>query len=59
LFANKICSSKEIQWWKGLHGASCSIDLAEKLENQLQKSVQQGAKIIVGGAREIAIFNPH
>jgi hypothetical protein len=39
-------------------GPLARLDLAEKLENQLQK-IKQGAKIIVEEHEKIAIFNPH
>jgi succinate-semialdehyde dehydrogenase/glutarate-semialdehyde dehydrogenase len=39
-------------------GPLARLDLAEKLENQLQNQLQQGAKIIVGGARELQ-FSTH
>ncbi|MBC7416825.1 MAG: aldehyde dehydrogenase family protein, partial [Pedobacter sp.] len=34
------------------------VDLAEELEKQLNKSVQQGAKILFGGKRDGAFFEP-
>ncbi|MGY3055403.1 succinate-semialdehyde dehydrogenase/glutarate-semialdehyde dehydrogenase [Pedobacter sp. UYEF25] len=34
------------------------VDLAEELEKQLNQSVQQGAKILVGGKRNGAFFEP-
>ncbi|MDP3680577.1 MAG: NAD-dependent succinate-semialdehyde dehydrogenase [Flavobacterium sp.] len=39
-------------------GPLARIDLAEKLANQLEKSLQQGAKLIVGGEREDCNFQP-
>ncbi|MFV8366086.1 NAD-dependent succinate-semialdehyde dehydrogenase [Flavobacterium sp. XS1P27] len=39
-------------------GPLARLDLAEKLANQLDKSLQQGAKLIVGGKRENCNFQP-
>ena len=39
-------------------GPLARLDLAEKLEYQLKKSLQQGAKLIVGGERENCNFQP-
>lgn len=39
-------------------GPMARVDLAEKLEEQLQQSVAKGAKILVGGKREKACFEP-
>lgn len=39
-------------------GPLARLDLAEKLTNQLEKSLQQGAKLIVGGEREHCNFQP-
>jgi succinate-semialdehyde dehydrogenase/glutarate-semialdehyde dehydrogenase len=39
-------------------GPLARLDLAEKLEGQLAKSLQQGAKLIVGGERENCNFQP-
>ena len=39
-------------------GPLARLDLAEKLSRQLEKSVQQGAKIVVGGERERSNFQP-
>jgi succinate-semialdehyde dehydrogenase/glutarate-semialdehyde dehydrogenase len=39
-------------------GPLARLDLAEKLANQLEKSLQQGAKLIVGGERENCNFQP-
>jgi succinate-semialdehyde dehydrogenase/glutarate-semialdehyde dehydrogenase len=39
-------------------GPLARLDLAEKLANQLEKSLQQGAKLIVGGEREDCNFQP-
>ena len=39
-------------------GSLARLDLAEKLSRQLEKSVQQGAKILVGGGRDICNFQP-
>lgn len=60
LFANKINLLKQGDPMKaGINmGPLARLDLADKLESQLQKSVQQGARIIVGGAREDCNFQP-
>lgn len=39
-------------------GPLARLDLAEKLSRQLEKSLQQGAKLVVGGAREDCNFQP-
>ena len=39
-------------------GPLARFDLAEKLATQLEKSLQQGAKLIVGGERENCNFKP-
>lgn len=39
-------------------GPLARIDLAEKLSYQLEKSLQQGAKVVVGGERENCNFKP-
>ena len=39
-------------------GPLARLDLAEKLSQQLSKSMQQGAKIVVGGEREECNFQP-
>lgn len=39
-------------------GPLARLDLAEKLEGQLTKSLQQGAKLLVGGERENCNFQP-
>ncbi len=39
-------------------GPLARLDLAEKLSAQLEKSLQQGAKLVVGGAREQCNFQP-
>jgi succinate-semialdehyde dehydrogenase/glutarate-semialdehyde dehydrogenase len=39
-------------------GPLARLDLAEKLATQLEKSLQQGAKLIVGGERENCNFQP-
>ena len=39
-------------------GPLARLDLAEKLSTQLEKSLQQGAKLIVGGERENCNFQP-
>ena len=39
-------------------GPLARLDLAEKLSDQLEKSIQQGAKLILGGDRENCNFQP-
>ncbi|TDE51020.1 NAD-dependent succinate-semialdehyde dehydrogenase [Flavobacterium sp. GT3P67] len=39
-------------------GPLARLDLAEKLANQLKKSLQQGAKLVLGGEREDCNFQP-
>ncbi|TRX11404.1 NAD-dependent succinate-semialdehyde dehydrogenase [Flavobacterium gawalongense] len=39
-------------------GPLARLDLAEKLSRQLEKSLQQGAKLVVGGVREDCNFQP-
>ena len=39
-------------------GPLARLDLAEKLSHQLEKSLQQGAKLILGGERENCNFQP-
>ena len=39
-------------------GPLARLDLAEKLEGQLVKSLQQGAKLLVGGERDNCNFQP-
>ena len=39
-------------------GPLARLDLAEKLSHQLEKSLQQGAKLVVGGERENCNFQP-
>jgi succinate-semialdehyde dehydrogenase/glutarate-semialdehyde dehydrogenase len=39
-------------------GPLARMDLAEKLSGQIEKSVQQGAKLILGGERENCNFQP-
>jgi succinate-semialdehyde dehydrogenase/glutarate-semialdehyde dehydrogenase len=60
LFTQKIKSLQQgnpLQ--KGINmGPLARLDLAEKLANQLEKSLQQGAKLIVGGEREDCNFQP-
>jgi succinate-semialdehyde dehydrogenase/glutarate-semialdehyde dehydrogenase len=60
LFANKINLLKQGDpMMEGINmGPLARLDLAEKLENQLQKISTTGAKIIVGGARENCNFQP-
>jgi succinate-semialdehyde dehydrogenase/glutarate-semialdehyde dehydrogenase len=60
LFAQKIKSLQQgnpLQ--EGINiGPLARLDLAEKLANQLEKSLQQGAKLILGGEREDCNFQP-
>lgn len=39
-------------------GSLARVDLAEELEAQVQKSIQMGAKLIVGGNRKEAFYEP-
>jgi succinate-semialdehyde dehydrogenase/glutarate-semialdehyde dehydrogenase len=39
-------------------GSLARVDLAEELENQVQKSIQMGAQLITGGKRYEAFFEP-
>src|SRR5690606_14056155 len=39
-------------------GPLARVDLAEELENQVNKSVEMGAKIITGGKRKDAFYEP-
>ena len=39
-------------------GSLARVDLAEELELQVQKSIQMGAKLIVGGNRKEAFYEP-
>ncbi|MFE3867904.1 NAD-dependent succinate-semialdehyde dehydrogenase [Flavobacterium sp. LS2P90] len=39
-------------------GPLARLDLAEKLSHQLEKSLQQGAKLVLGGERENCNFQP-
>nr|WP_309759121.1 NAD-dependent succinate-semialdehyde dehydrogenase [Flavobacterium sp.] len=39
-------------------GPLARLDLAEKLSHQLEKSLQQGAKLVLGGQRENCNFQP-
>ncbi len=60
LFAHKI---NALQQGNPLHkninmGPLARLDLAEKLSYQLEHSLKQGAKIIVGGERENCNFKP-
>jgi succinate-semialdehyde dehydrogenase/glutarate-semialdehyde dehydrogenase len=60
LFANKITALQQgnpLQ--KGIDlGPLARIDLAEKLSIQLEKSLQQGAKLVTGGERDYCNFQP-
>ena len=60
LFAQKIQSLQQgnpLQ--QGINmGPLARLDLAEKLEHQLEQSLQQGAKLILGGERENCNFQP-
>ena len=60
LFAQKI---KALQQGNPLHdginmGPLARLDLAENLSRQLEKSLQQGAKLVVGGERDDTNFQP-
>jgi succinate-semialdehyde dehydrogenase / glutarate-semialdehyde dehydrogenase len=39
-------------------GSLARVDLAEELEAQVQKSIQMGAKLIIGGTRKEAFYEP-
>ena len=39
-------------------GSLARIDLAEELENQVQRSIQMGAQLILGGKRNNAFYEP-
>jgi len=60
LFAQKVSALNQgnpLQ--KGINmGPLARLDLAEKLSNQLKKSLQQGAKLIIGGERDNCNFQP-
>ncbi|HKO77579.1 MAG TPA: NAD-dependent succinate-semialdehyde dehydrogenase [Flavobacterium sp.] len=60
LFANKITALQQgnpLQ--SGIDiGPLARIDLAEKLSYQLEKSLKQGARVIVGGERDYCNFQP-
>jgi len=60
LFAQKVSALNQgnpLQ--KGINmGPLARLDLAEKLSDQLTKSLQQGAKLIVGGERDNCNFQP-
>ncbi|RTY87785.1 NAD-dependent succinate-semialdehyde dehydrogenase [Flavobacterium sp. RSP15] len=60
LFAQKVCvlsQGNPVQ--DGINmGPLARLDLAEKLSHQLEKALQQGAKLIVGGDRENCNFQP-
>jgi succinate-semialdehyde dehydrogenase/glutarate-semialdehyde dehydrogenase len=59
LFANKINLLKQGDpMMEGIMGASCSIGFSRKIRKSITKNQQQGAKIIVGGARENCNFQP-
>ena len=60
LFANKINLLQQGDPVKeGISlGPLARLDLAEKLEMQFNKSIEQGAKILVGGTRENCNFQP-
>jgi succinate-semialdehyde dehydrogenase/glutarate-semialdehyde dehydrogenase len=60
LFAKKISALQQgnpLQSHIDL-GPLARIDLAEKLSAQLEKSIKQGAKLVVGGEREYCNFQP-
>ena len=60
LFAQKVSALNQgnpIQ--EGINmGPLARLDLSEKLSDQLEKSLQQGAKLILGGERENCNFQP-
>jgi len=60
LFAQKVSALNQgnpIQ--EGINmGPLARLDLAEKLSGQLEKSLQQGAKLIIGGERDNCNFQP-
>jgi succinate-semialdehyde dehydrogenase/glutarate-semialdehyde dehydrogenase len=60
LFAQKVSALKQgnpLQ--NGINlGPLARLDLAEKLSGQLEKSLQQGAKLVVGGERDDCNFQP-
>ncbi|AOW10971.1 NAD-dependent succinate-semialdehyde dehydrogenase [Flavobacterium gilvum] len=60
LFAEKVRGLQQgnpLQ--EGIHlGPLARIDLAEKLSSQLENSLKQGAKLIMGGDRELCNFQP-
>jgi len=60
LFAQKVNALQQGNPLQGgiNMGPLARMDLAEKLSFQLEKSVQQGAKIVVGGDRENCNFQP-
>ncbi|HEX9150637.1 MAG TPA: NAD-dependent succinate-semialdehyde dehydrogenase [Flavobacterium sp.] len=60
LFAQKVTAlSQGNPLQKGINmGPLARLDLAEKLSDQLEKSLQQGAKLVVGGQRENCNFEP-
>ena len=60
LFAQKVSAlTQGNPLQKGINmGPLARLDLAEKLSDQLEKSLQQGAKLILGGERENCNFQP-
>lgn len=60
LFAQKISALHQGNPLKnGINlGPLARLDLAEKLSGQLDKSLQQGAKLIIGGERDNCNFQP-
>jgi succinate-semialdehyde dehydrogenase/glutarate-semialdehyde dehydrogenase len=60
LFASKINAlSQGNPLQEGINiGPLARLDLAEKLSQQLEKSLQQGAKLVLGGERENCNFQP-
>lgn len=60
LFTNKVRALQQgnpLQ--RGIHmGPLARVDLAEKLSSQLEQSIKQGAKLVVGGEREHCNFQP-
>ncbi len=60
LFAQKVHALQQGNpLLEGIHmGPLARLDLSEKLDSQLDKALQQGAKLLVGGAREGCNFQP-
>lgn len=60
LFTNKVRALQQGNPLQGgIHmGPLARVDLAEKLSSQLEQSIKQGAKLVVGGEREHCNFQP-